>query len=176
MCQLPAHPRIFLPEKWHNYSHRLGRCCVHWKRQHLIRLSCNSESVVSSESDGQCTCSPGYNGADGDQCVACGEGTYKLAKCHLGCSSCGSGNYNGQTARTVQNACLPCDKGTKFTVQVFTRNQTDMTRFSMCLCSFSTCTQEACLLNTTTRRVIFANSLIKQTMVSSVVLSHETCV
>ena len=172
MCQLPAHPRIFLPEKWHNYSHRLGRCCVHWKRQHLIRLSCNSESVVSSESDGQCTCSPGYNGVDGDQCAACGEGTYKLAKCHLGCSPCGSGNYNGQTARAVQNACLPCD-----TVQVsYAEPGRYYTIFDVFMLSLNMHARGACLLNTTTRGVIFANSLIKQTMVSSVVLSHETCV
>ena len=72
----------------------------------------NSESLVSSESDQECTCSRGYSGANGGPCVECGVGTYKDQIGDVACSSCESGNYNGQTASTTSNACKQCAKGT----------------------------------------------------------------
>jgi len=66
-----------------------------------------STSTRGSDDVRDCTCSRGYTGPDGGQCVACGPGTFKSVSGSGPCNECGVGSYAAASAGTSCSACAP---------------------------------------------------------------------
>ena len=64
----------------------------------------NSNSPLGSDAQEDCTCNPGFSGADGGPCVACTAGQKNVAD---GCVTCGNLEYQPDEGATECLACGP---------------------------------------------------------------------
>ena len=66
-----------------------------------------SESLSGSVGRTSCVCSPGFTGADHDDCVKCTAGKYKSVTGSSECTNCTAGMYSGASA----SVCINCIAG-----------------------------------------------------------------
>jgi alpha-tubulin suppressor-like RCC1 family protein len=68
-------------------------------------------TVAGSYALSQCSCLPGYYGANGAVCSACGTGTYKNASGSGECTQCPAGTFSAITGLNGSWGCTPCAAG-----------------------------------------------------------------
>ncbi|KAJ1474590.1 hypothetical protein T484DRAFT_1635289, partial [Baffinella frigidus] len=67
----------------------------------------HTDSAPGSIAAADCTCVPGYFGADGVACTACAPGSYQDARGADGCVPCGAGTYSDKSALSASQ-CSAC--------------------------------------------------------------------
>jgi hypothetical protein len=88
--------------KYHNEEAVVGDLCY----------ECPPNSNTTDEASNaitDCTCSPGFRGADGSACVACPAGTYTSPSGSGSCILCDANFYSEELNATLSSMCQACD-------------------------------------------------------------------
>ena len=78
-----------------------------------VCLDCpfNSNAPLGSDAIADCSCNPGFTGANGENCTACSAGSYKTVVGSSKCVACGAGKYSTATAAASSAMCQACPAG-----------------------------------------------------------------
>ncbi len=68
----------------------------------------NSQGPAGSSTATTCQCNVGYTGANGQQCLACVQGTYKTTVGAQWCTLCGNNTFSSVVAANSSSVCVAC--------------------------------------------------------------------
>ena len=68
----------------------------------------NSQGPAGSSTTATCQCNVGYTGANGQECLACVQGTYKTAVGAQACTLCGNNTFSSAVAANSSSVCAVC--------------------------------------------------------------------
>jgi hypothetical protein len=91
-----------------NYSETVGA----WSRDFCLPCPSFTYSPAGSNNLTHCICNQGYTGPNGQECVACIAGTYKVANGSQACALCERGKYSTGIGQISQDTCIQCLENT----------------------------------------------------------------